>query len=183
MLCWLGLSINGYRFALWQRAAGDAIDFERVTDERIAHWIVFSPGQVTAESLRRMAALSRRWGHGWMTVGHLWPRGVGDVDDLGAWIARAGELAGRAVAQSDGWVSRMARRAHLVIAAWGADGSAHHRGAHMLELLAAHGIRPHALGLTESGEPVGPLDGRDAGDAYVLDVLRGRVAREHGEAA
>jgi hypothetical protein len=165
------VAINGHRFALWRQVG---------PGERIACWIMLNPSTADATcadaTLRRVCEFSRGWGYGWVTVGNLWPYRATQPAALHQWIASAGEFVTRAVAESDRWVLTMAERADLVLAAWGAHGRAHDREAHMLERLAAHGIRPYALALTRDGTPRHPLRLAASLQPRALEELRAREA-------
>lgn len=150
-------AMNGHRFALWRRIDSTV----RGADERVIHWIMLNPSTASAEAddptMRRVIDYSQRWGFGWVTVGNLWSYRSADPDKLREWLRRGGEWVTRANADCSRWVQRMAKRAHLVIVAWGARGSIDRRSLAMLRLLRALGIEPHALAVTQAGEPRHPL--------------------------
>lgn len=147
------VAINGHRYALW-RQVGDG-------RPRLVHWIMLNPSTANAETddatMRRVCDFSARWGFGWVTVGNLWSYRATNPKALQKWLSRGGEWVTRATAESDRWVTRMAKRAHLVMVAWGSHGTMDRRGLAMLRMLGKLGIEPHALAVTRTGEPRHPL--------------------------
>lgn len=57
----------------------------------------------------------------------------------------------------DRWIVEIARKAAVVVVGWGTDGEFRGRGAHVLELLAENGVKPHCLKKTKDGFPNHPL--------------------------
>ena len=165
------VAINGHRFALWRQLSAHR--------ERLIHWILLNPSTAGASAddatMRRVRDFSHRWGFGWVTVGNLWSYRatfqldpltrdiVTDTDGkpvvitLTRWLDRGGEWVTRANADCMRWVEGMARRADLVVVAWGAQGQKDRRGLTMLRHLDRLGIEPHALAVTRTGEPAHPL--------------------------
>ena len=154
------VAINGHRHALW-RKLGLSQGGAGSLAGRVIHWIMLNPSTAGAEAddatMRRVCDLSERWGYEWVTVGNLWSYRATKPQDLRTWIKSGGEWVGRTTAKCDRWVEKMARRAHLVVVAWGANGSIDRRGLAMERLLAGLGIEPHALAVTAKGAPVHPL--------------------------
>lgn len=58
---------------------------------------------------------------------------------------------------NDRAIVEAAQHAALVVCGWGNHGALHGRGQAVLQLLRAHGIRPHALRVTGAGQPGHPL--------------------------
>ena len=146
------VATNGYRYALWRQVG---------PYERLVHWIMLNPSSASATAddatMRRVCEFSRTWGFGWVTVGNLWPYRASKPTQLHTWLRLGGEWISRATAESDRWVLGMAKRADLVVVAWGAHGSVDRRDVAMLAMLESRGIEPHALALTKSGCPRHPL--------------------------
>lgn len=58
---------------------------------------------------------------------------------------------------NDGHLLNIAKAAGLVVAAWGANGGDDTRGRHVAALLAAAGVKLHALAVNDDGSPQHPL--------------------------
>lgn len=71
--------------------------------------------------------------------------------------------------ENDEQIVSSARVCHLTICAWGTHGTLQGRGAKVLRLLRAWGIKPHALAFAKSGIPKHPL--YLPGDLRPMEVL------------
>ena len=162
------VAINGHRFALW-RQVGD--------QERLIHWVILNPSTASASSddptMSRVWDYSRRWSFGWVTVGNLYSYRATKPAKRREWLRRGGEWVTRTTADSDRWVLSMARRADVVVVAWGNHGKLNGRGRAMLKLLAEHDIELHALAFTKAGAPAHPLRQDAKLEARPLADLRG----------
>lgn len=123
-----------------------------------ALWIMLNPSTADAftddATIRRVIGFSRQWDCGGAVVVNLFglrstdPRVLRDADDpvgpdndaVAAW-----------------YLSGQAGPIRLVVAAWGAHGHLHGRDVAMQRLIAVHGLYPHCLGRTRSGQPRHPL--------------------------
>ena len=143
---------DGFRFALWRRI-GDG--------DGLVCWIMLNPSTANHNmddaTLWRITRYSRDWGYGWLTVGNLWPYRATNPEDLRRWIEDGHHRVGHALDDNDRRVCTMARRADLVVAAWGAPGNWERRAREVRAQLAAAGVELHALAMTRGGEPSHPL--------------------------
>lgn len=99
---------------------------------------------------RRCVGFAQRWGFGAMVTTNVFawrstdPRGLRDVEDpVGV--------------DNDGVLVEAARRADLVVAAWGVHATLGGRGETVRGLLAGAGVVLHVLRLTKDGHPGHPL--------------------------
>lgn len=125
-------------------------------DDGLVLFVMLNPSTADANhddpTIRRCVGFARRWGYGGVLVGNLYayratdPRELDTADDP---IGRGNEDA----------LYRMARRASLIVAAWGAQPA---RGGYVWrEGSIANGPlyerEVYALGLTKAGHPRHPL--------------------------
>jgi hypothetical protein len=103
-------------------------------------------------TIRRCTGLAAAWGFTQFEVVNLFARVCTDPDMLFDTPAPVGP-------RNDAWLRRCARRASLVVCAWGASGGRRsiERAAEVVGLLHDAGVRLHHLGLTASGTPRHPL--------------------------
>lgn len=97
-------------------------------------------------TIRRCIGFARAWGFGGLLMGNLFAYRATDPRDLVAAADPVGP-------DADVWLTTMAMRSGLVIAAWGAHAMAKRRAP---DALAALG-EVHALGATKDGSPRHPL--------------------------
>lgn len=98
----------------------------------------------------RCETRARRAGFGGVTIGNLFAFRATRPADLRRAAAPVGPDNDRTLAEA-------ARRADLVLCAWGVHGAHLGRGPEVARLLAATGRRLHHLGLTRDGHPRHPL--------------------------
>lgn len=121
---------------------------------RLVNWIMLNPSTADAHindpTIIRCIGYTRDWGYGDLVVTNLFslrstdPKGLrGHPDPVGP--------------DNDRHLAEQARRADLVVCAWGADLMASRRAPAVLEILRRLGITPHVLGLTSSKQPMHPL--------------------------
>lgn len=136
------LSRDGqYRYALsrvWDEE-GRAVLFVGLNPSTADH-------RVDDPTIRRCMAFARAWGFGRLRVANLFAYRTSSP----ARLLRAVEPVGP---RNDRWIGRLARDAHVTIAAWGNHGAFRGRDAEVVELLRA----PHCLAVNESGQPKHPL--------------------------
>lgn len=134
-----------YRYALWRRwdPARPTIAFIMLNPNR-------ADGRVDDPTIRRCIGFARDWGFGALGVANLFGLRAREP----AMLRRAGDPVGP---DNDRHVARVARRAQLVIAAWGNDGALLDRDRAVLAMLAARAIPVHCLGTTGRGCPRHPL--------------------------
>ena len=127
-------------------------------------------------TIRRCVGFARDWGYGAMVMVNLFDARATDP----AVMKRRRAPLSRA---NDAVLLGSARRAALVVGAWGVHGAHRGRGDAVRALLARHGIEARCFGSTASGEPLHPLYQRrerraDAplGDGPAVPAA-GRVAR------
>lgn len=133
-----------YRYRLWHRwAPGPAVLF-----------VMLNPSTADAErddpTIARCRRRAEALGFGAVAVGNLFawrshdPRQLRRIEDpVGPY--------------NDRHLRALARRASLVICAWGNHGALHGRSRRVLTALYRLGISPRALGMTARGEPAHPL--------------------------
>lgn len=157
------LSPDGrYRYRLTRRwaAAGPVV-----------RWIMLNPSTADANrddaTIRRCVRFTRRWGYSALVVHNLYALRATDPRELALAVDPVGPdndryLRGDVESHLD---------IDLTVCAWGAHPAAAHRAGPVLELLAAAGVRPHALALTASGAPGHPL--YLPGDAALVELAGG----------
>jgi hypothetical protein len=126
----------------------------RWADGPTVAWVMLNPSTADGTSddatLTRITRFSRSWGFGALTVVNLYAWRATDPAEL--W--RAADPVG----PDTDWHILQAVAGHEVVVAWGAHGKAE-RIAEVLNLIASStgAGRPHALGLTKTGQPRHPL--------------------------
>lgn len=134
-----------YRYGWWHRVA--------VSKHPLCvNFIMLNPSTADEShvdpTVRRCAGYARAWGYDYLAVTNLFafratdPRALKTVDDpVGP--------------RNDGFLRMTAKRADLVVAAWGNHGALHARSAAVRKLL--RGVPLTFLSLTKTGEPSHPL--------------------------
>jgi len=129
---------------------------QRFWDARLEslNFVMLNPSTADASlddpSIRRCLGFARTLGYGSLEVTNLFglrstdPRALrGHADPIGP--------------ENDEQIVSSAKVCHLTICAWGALGSYLGRANHVLGLLRKAGIAPHALAVTQDGQPKHPL--------------------------
>jgi hypothetical protein len=103
-------------------------------------------------TIRRCIAFAAAWGFTQLEVVNLFARVCTDPEALFDDPDPVGP-------RNDAWIKRCARRASLVVCAWGAAGGRRgiQRAAEVVALMHGAGVRLHHLGLTGTGAPRHPL--------------------------
>jgi hypothetical protein len=120
----------------------------------VANFIMLNPS--TADEVRldpsctRARVFAERWGYGALLVTNVFAWRSTDPGVL----ASVEDPVGKG---NDAAIVRAARRAQLVVCAWGNHGALFGRSAQVRERLREAGIRTHVLRLTGQGEPTHPL--------------------------
>lgn len=143
-----------YRYALWREWA-DA-------SNRVC-WVMLNPSVVDSEKLdptiRRCIDFSKRWGFGALDVANLFA--LRSTDPKGLWT-----VADPVGTDNDRHIVELARRAKMIVCAWGNGGNVVMPGDEpwtrseiVLALLRKEVplLEPHCLNLTDLGEPIHPL--------------------------
>jgi hypothetical protein len=132
---------GAYRYALW-----------RTWDETRPAVLFVALNPSTADhrrddpTIRRCIGFARSWGYGGLLVANLFAYRTPHPRILRAAPDPVGP-------RNDRWISRLAREAAFVVAAWGADGDFRGRADEVL-----HRVRDcQCLGLTSAGAPRHPL--------------------------
>jgi hypothetical protein len=124
------------------------------SDAPAAAWVMLNPSTAGAAdsdmTIGRCVSFARSWGYGGIIAVNLHALIATDPREL----ARAGDPAGE---DADWHITDAARRAGLVMAAWGAHPMAATRGPEVAAMLAAEGVALHCLGVTRDGSPRHPL--------------------------
>ncbi|MBB3937717.1 DUF1643 domain-containing protein [Aureimonas phyllosphaerae] len=101
-------------------------------------------------TIRRCIGYARAWGMGSLVLGNIFayrstsPFALREVcDPIGP--------------DNDQHLAEIAVASSIVVCGWGAHGRLHQRDRRVVELIAEAGGRPHALRLTNGGEPGHPL--------------------------
>jgi hypothetical protein len=117
-------------------------------------FVMLNPSTADAQkddpTVRRCLGYARRWGYCDLLIGNIFALRSTDP----AALYRDKDPVGQ---DNDAWLLRMARHADRVICAWGKHGALKGRGATVLEILRAAGVKPLALRLTKDGHPGHPL--------------------------
>jgi hypothetical protein len=121
---------------------------------RLVNFIMLNPSTADATeddpTIRRCVGFARSWGFGGIVVTNLFAFRATEPKDMISAFDPYGP-------ENDGYVFATAARSPLVVCAWGAHGTLHHRGAEVVRGLRARDITPHHLGLTKGGQPRHPL--------------------------
>lgn len=101
-------------------------------------------------TITRCLGFARSWGFGSLAVTNLFAYRATQPADMKAAADPVGP-------DNDAFILKWARRAELVVCAWGTGGEHLGRGAEVLDMLRTAGIEPHCLRLTKGGHPEHPL--------------------------
>jgi hypothetical protein len=116
-------------------------------------WIMLNPStadETTDDAtIRRCKAFSKAWGYGGLLVGNLYAYRSPTPNAL--WACQ--DVIGPG---NDLYLTELAKRAALIVCAWGQRGPTSERRDSVLKILRAHGTT-HALAFTKGGEPRHPL--------------------------
>jgi hypothetical protein len=134
-----------YRYALWRAWDPAAPDIA---------FVMLNPNRADAicddPTIRRCVGFARAWGFGRLWVVNLFGYRARDPRDLRAVADPIGS-------DNDRHLVRAARRAAMVIAAWGNAGTFGGRDREVIELLREGDRTIHCLGVTRCGCPRHPL--------------------------
>ena len=135
-----------YRYVLWRTWNENA---------RACAFILLNPSSATEmendPTIRRCIGFASRWGFGRLYVLNLFAYRATYPRDL----FRATDPIGP---ENDRYIRDYARRASLVVCAWGNHGSHLQRSSHVLAMLRDAGVEDlYCLGKTSTGEPTHPL--------------------------
>lgn len=136
---------QGDLLAGWQSPTGGPLLFVMLNPS-------VADGRRDDPTIRRCIGYAQRWGYTRLEVVNLYARICTDP-------ARLFDDDDPIGPRNDAWLRRCARRASLVVCAWGASGgrAAVIRAAEVVGLLHDDGVRLHHLGLTAGGAPRHPL--------------------------
>ncbi len=103
-------------------------------------------------TIRRCIGFARDWGYRELRVVNLFAWRATEPKDMLRQLDPVGP-------DGDGWILRATADAGLIVAAWGAHGSAvvRRRADHVRALMLEHGRAVHHLGLSKAGHPRHPL--------------------------
>jgi hypothetical protein len=118
-------------------------------------WIMLNPSTADAftddSTIRRCTAFANAWGFGGLIVVNLFALRATDPREL---RAHGIDAIGPG---NDEFIRKAISPWPVVVAAWGAGGTLHGRGAQVTRNLAADGIDMNCLGVTKDGQPKHPL--------------------------
>jgi hypothetical protein len=137
---------QGDLLAGWQSPAGEGPLLFVMLNPSMAD------GRRDDPTIRRCIAFAAAWGFTQLEVVNLFARVSTEPDALFDEPDPVGP-------RNDAWIKRCARRASLVVCAWGASGGRRgiERAAEVVGQLHQSGVRLHHLGLTSTGAPRHPL--------------------------
>lgn len=122
----------------------------------VCNLIMLNPSTADAHiddpTIRRCVWFARLWGYGSLVVTNLFALRATDPKALRA--VSESEAVGP---DNDGSIFEVAMRANVIVAAWGANGELHGRGARVREMIEGNGYELHYLRRTASGQPMHPL--------------------------
>lgn len=120
----------------------------------VANFLMLNPSTadetVLDPTCARARDYARRWGYGTLLVTNVFAWRATDPGELRAAADPVG-------AGNDAAILSAARRAQLVVCAWGNHGVHLDRAAHVTRLLRQGGMTLHVLRLNAGGEPAHPL--------------------------
>ena len=134
-----------WRYLLWRR-----------WDPRqpAANFLMLNPSTADERQLdpscTRARNYAERWGYGGILITNLFAWRATDPEEMKAARDPVGP-------ENDAAIVRAARRAALVVCAWGNQGAFLERSAAVTEMLGKTKIKLHALRVNGSGEPAHPL--------------------------
>ncbi len=105
-------------------------------------------------TIRRCIAFARAWGFSALEVVNLFAYRATDPRDLKAAHGRGVDVVGP---ENDAHIEAAAKRADLVVVAWGAQPMALHRVEAACALVKRAGKQPHCISTTKKGQPNHPL--------------------------
>lgn len=140
-----------YRYVLWRGAVKHwGEDF---MDTRFCMFIGLNPSTATAEiddpTIRRCITYAHTWGYTALCMTNIFAYRSTDPTKMKAHDAPIGH-------ENDQWLVDCARRADVVVAAWGTHGAYRNRGAYVRKML-SEVTTLHYLRLTKEGHPQHPL--------------------------
>lgn len=119
-----------------------------------ACFIMLNPSTADADqddpTIRRCLKFAQDWGYGGIHVANLFAFRATDPKDMLAAPDPTGP-------DNDKWILQCAKASAVVVCAWGYHGYYRGRGGAVRFLLAGENIEPHALRMTNTGEPGHPL--------------------------
>ncbi len=132
-------------------------------DKPTLMFIMLNPSTADAShddpTITRCIEFAKIWGYGELLVGNLFAWRTPNRHELRSVNDPIGK-------DNDHHLLRMARKAELIIAAWGNDGSLHNRAHAMRRLFPG---RLHALRITGSGQPGHPLYLPETSKPFLLE--------------
>jgi hypothetical protein len=138
-----------FRYTLF-RTWRDLID----SREGFVNWLLLNPSTATDSiddpTIRRCMGFTKAWGRTEMCVTNIFAFRATDPKDMLRHPNPVGD-------DNDGIIFDIARKADLVVCAWGTHGTHLGRNAQVLNLLHKARVKPHCLRLTDSGHPQHPL--------------------------
>jgi hypothetical protein len=134
-----------YRYSLWRGACHAS---------GMVNWLMLNPSVADAikndPTAHRCIAYTKDWGYGDLVVTNLFALRSTDPDALRNHPDPIGP-------DNDRYILEYAKKASVVICAWGAHGSLGGRSSAVRRMLADAGITPMCLAMTKGGEPGHPL--------------------------
>lgn len=136
---------GAYRYTLW-----------RQWDPMLSTclFIMLNPSTADADkddpTVAKCGRYARAWGYGRLEVRNIFALRSTNPNALYSAADPVGPGNNDAILSA-------ARTAELVVCAWGVHGELHRRGREVLSLLAEERVVPHALAITQCGEPGHPL--------------------------
>lgn len=120
---------------------------------RLVLWVMLNPSTADARTddatIRRCIGYTRAWGYDGLLVGNLFAYRTPYPTELRAVEDPVGPM-------NDAALTGLAKRARLIVCAWGSDRTA--TPARVAEVLALFGQRPlHVLGVNRDGSPKHPV--------------------------
>ena len=144
-----------YRYTLWRDWPTDFV-FEQqagpLPSGQFVQFVGLNPSTaddtVDDPTMRRCIDFSKRWGYGAFCMTNLFGYRATQPKDMKSHPSPIGK-------DNDRWISEIASKAHVVIAAWGNDGVYLDRAKAVIKLLPSDKL--HCLKLTGTGQPNHPL--------------------------
>lgn len=139
-----------YRYELWREAQGQLF-----TGRGTLNFIMLNPStadeKVNDPTVERCERRCRRWGYDRLVVTNLFAWRATDPSEIRKCDADPiGD-------DNDRTLQNVAKRANLVICAWGNDGGYRGRAKEVLQMLRDSGVQPHMLRVSKEGQPEHPL--------------------------
>ena len=162
----------GLSILLHPMLSPDAGHAERLRRAERCLFIMLNPSKANEHrndpTVKRCVRFARYWGYGHLDVGNLYA--LASTDPKALWAAE--DPVGP---HNDDQLMGKIHQSNFTLVAWGANAKPE-RSKHVIDMIEGRGVTPHALAITNAGEPKHPLY-----LSYDLRPTSLRELRDHGQ--